>query len=136
MVLISVVALGLAIYAASKLWSRLGGWNAGLLSAAGFVVVVGIAMAILPPLGHLHANVAEYGRYATETPQPLRNAKGVIVYPGFPADALFKFRLYSILNQLILWGTIGIGFGAAIEHMLARDAARQQISPSPTTSPA
>ena len=80
-----------------------GGSGAALLSGLGFVVVIAVAMAILPPLGHLHSNVVNFGRHATETPQPLRDAKGVIVYPGFPADVLFEFRLYSVLNQLILW---------------------------------
>jgi hypothetical protein len=75
-------------------------------------------MAILPPLGHLHADVVEYGRHATETPLPLRDARGAIVYPGFPADVLFKFRLYSLIGQLILWGTIGLAFGALVERML------------------
>jgi hypothetical protein len=78
-----------------------------------------IVMVILPPLGHLHTNVLNYGRHATETPLPLTDAKGAIVYPGFPADDLFKFRLYSVINQMILWGTLGLGFGSLVERALA-----------------
>ena len=51
---------------------------------------------VLPPIGHLHANVARFGQHATETPLPLRDSHGQIVFPGFPADVLFKFRLYSV----------------------------------------
>jgi hypothetical protein len=117
-VAISVLGLAGAVIAAVRLTSRFGGWNATLFSGLGFVVLIAIAMAIFPPLGHLHYNLAHYGNFATETPQPLRNAKGVIVYPGFPADVLFKFRLYSILNQLILWTSLGLGFGALVERLV------------------
>ena len=53
-------------------------------------------------------------------PLPLKNAAGQIVYPGFPADVLFKFRLYSVLNQLLLWSTIGLGFGVLAERVVTR----------------
>jgi hypothetical protein len=92
-------------------------------------------MAILPPLGHLHSNLVNFGDFATETPQPLKNAKGVIVFPGFPADVLFKFRLYSVINQLILWGGIGLGLGPLAERVLATTPglARPQSFASSTT---
>jgi hypothetical protein len=117
MVVISVTALVAAVLAAIRLSRRHGGWNAGLLSSLGFVVAIAIAMAILPPFGHLPYNLAHYGNVATETPEPLRNARGAILYPGFPADVLFTFRLYSIVNQLILWATIGLGFGALAQRL-------------------
>jgi hypothetical protein len=116
---ISVVAVVLAVFVAAKLSARIGGWNAALLSGLGLVVVLGVVMAVLPALGHLHYNEVHFGNLATETPQPLKNAKGAIVYPGFPADVLYKFRLYSIINQFILWATIGIGFGWLAERLLA-----------------
>ena len=53
-------------------------------------------MAILPSLGHLAVNKQQFGHQATETPLPLTDASGTIVYPGFPADVLFDFRLYSV----------------------------------------
>ncbi|HVW46808.1 MAG TPA: CbtA family protein [Solirubrobacterales bacterium] len=119
MVVLSVTLLIGAVIAARKLMPRLGAWNATLWCGAGYAVVMAVVMAILPPLGHLHANVVEYGRHVTETPLPLRDANGNIVYPGFPADTLFKFRLYSVINQVILWGTIGLTFGWLVERMLA-----------------
>jgi hypothetical protein len=119
MVVLSVTLLIGAVIAARRLMPRLGAWNATLLTGAAYAVAMAVAMAILPPLGHLHANVVEYGSHGTETPLPLRNAAGDIVYPGFPADTLFKFRLYSVINQFILWGTIGLAFGWLVERMLA-----------------
>jgi hypothetical protein len=38
--------------------------------------VIGIVMAVLPSLGHLSVNTAEYGVQNTETPQPLRDPAG------------------------------------------------------------
>ncbi len=119
MVVLSLTLLIGAVIAARRLMLRLGTWNAMLLAGAGYAIVMAVVMAILPPLGHLHANVVEYGSHVTETPLPLRDANGNIVYPGFPADTLFKFRLYSVINQLILWGTIGLAFGWLVERMLA-----------------
>ena len=92
-------------------------------------------MAIFPALGHLHGNVVLYGSHIGETPEPLRNAAGQIIFPGFSADVLFKFRLYSVLNQIILWSTIGLAFGLLAERVLApaaRPAAQPVGTPVPT----
>jgi hypothetical protein len=137
MVVASVGFLVAAVVIARRLTPRLGGWNATLLAGAAYVVVIAVVMLILPPLGHLHDNVARYGQQATETPLPLRDSHGQIVFPGFPADVLFKFRLYSVINQLILWATIGLAFGPLVERMLApapRPAADTESAGAPTTS--
>jgi hypothetical protein len=128
MVVVSVAGLVGAVAAARKLTPRLGGWNATLLAGAAYVVLIVVVMLILPPFGHLHANVARFGEQVTETPLPLRDSHGQLVFPGFPADVLFKFRLYSVINQLILWTTIGLAFGPLVERMLAP-------APRPTTDP-
>jgi hypothetical protein len=119
MVALSAFALAAAVFAARRLARHWGAWYANILCGLAFVAVMSIVMAILPPLGHLHSNVLDYGRHATETPLPLTNAKGVIVYPGFSADDLFRFRLYSVIDQVILWGTLGLGFGSLVERALA-----------------
>jgi hypothetical protein len=75
-------------------------------------------MLLLPSFGHLQANVDEFGKHATETPLPLTDSQGKIVFPGFPADTLFSFRLYSVGAQLILWATIGLIFAPAAEKLL------------------
>jgi hypothetical protein len=88
-----------AISAAAVIGAVLAARRAAWLAAA---AVVGVAIAALPGVH--------------ETPGPLRDASGAIVYPGFPADTLFQFRLYSVLAQLILWGTLGLAFGALLER--------------------
>lgn len=118
MTVVSVLSLGAAIVFASKLSARFGAWNGTLLAALGLAVIVGIVMVILPAVGHLSDNVATYGKHATETPLPLLDKSGKIVFPGFPADLLAKFRLYSVLNQAVMWATLGLVYGPLVQRMV------------------
>ncbi|WP_026421694.1 CbtA family protein [Actinokineospora inagensis] len=118
MVAASVIFLVVAVVVGRTLSQRLGAWNATLVGGLVFALLAGILMALLPSLGHLSVNVAQFGEQATETPLPLRNTQGDIVYPGFPADTLANFRLYSVLAQVVLWATIGLVFGPLAERVL------------------
>jgi hypothetical protein len=120
MVLCSVVFLALAVWLGQRLSARFGNWNASLLAAAAFVVAIGIVMAGLPSFG-LPGN-GQAGATATETPLPLVDDQGVIRYPGFPADVLFYFRLYSLAGQLVLWTAIGLLFAPMADRLLGRAA--------------
>ncbi len=121
MLLASVVfAIG-AVLLGRALQARLGTWNAVLVAGAVYAVAVGVVMAVLPSVGELAVNVSEYGRYPTETPQPLTDAQGRIVFSGFPADTLAAFRLYAVLAQAILWAGIGLVFAPLAERVLAQD---------------
>ena len=137
MVTCSLILLGLAVYLARKLAPRFGMVTAVVVSAVAFLVVYGVLIGLLPSLGNLPANVAAtsqfgYARAATETPQPITNilstplvidgktiAPGQIVYPGFDADVLWKFRWYSIINQALIWLAIALVFGGLLERFLA-----------------
>jgi hypothetical protein len=119
MVGVSIAVLVLAVWLGQRLKPRFGNWNATLLAGLACVAALGVSMIALPELGHLHANVAQYGRHPTETPLPLRNAQGQIVYPGFPADLLFSFRLYSVAAQAILWTAMGLCFAPLAERLLS-----------------
>ncbi|MBV9830695.1 MAG: CbtA family protein [Marmoricola sp.] len=130
MVVSSVLFMYLAVYFGQLLAPRLGNWRTSLLMGAAFVVAIGIVMALLPPLGHLHENVVDYGRHATETPRPLKDAQGNLVFPGFDADLLYRFRLYSVGAQLIMWTTIGLVFGPLAERVLAPVARREAREPA------
>jgi hypothetical protein len=118
MVVCSVAFLLAATWLGRHLAPRFGNWNASLLAALSFAIAIGVVMAILPSLGELSANLRAFGHHATETPLPLTDAKGDIVYPGFPADTLFSFRLFSICNQVVLWGALGLAFGPMAERVL------------------
>ncbi|MFC4056213.1 CbtA family protein [Actinomadura syzygii] len=131
MVGVSIVVLVAGAWFGQRLKPRFGAWNASLLAALACAVVLGAVMLVLPSLGELSANVREFGRYATETPQPLTDPQGKIVYPGFPADTLFEFRLYSVAAQAILWATIGLCFAPLAERLLTSGSARSKRTAEP-----
>jgi putative cobalt transporter subunit CbtA len=153
MVASSLILLGLAVWLARRLMPRFGWAGAIVLSAIGFLVVYGVLIGLLPSLGNLHANVAHanqfgYARAATETPQPITNilavplhvggktiAPGQIVYPGFSADVLWKFRWYSLLNQLLIWTTTALVFGYLLDRFLQSAMAKSRTE-APDFEPA
>jgi predicted cobalt transporter CbtA len=108
----------LAVWLGRRLRQRYSAWTSTLLAGAAFIVAIGIVMYLLPAIGHLAVNKREFGNHTTETPQPLLDDNGNIVYPGFPADVLFRFRFYSVGAQLILWGVLGLCFGPLAERLL------------------
>ncbi|MGA7050221.1 MAG: CbtA family protein, partial [Mycobacterium sp.] len=66
MVLASALLAAAAVLLARRLSARFGGWNGRLIAAVIYVVVVAVVMALLPGVG--------------ETPEPMRDASGVIIY--------------------------------------------------------
>jgi hypothetical protein len=150
----SLILLGLAVYLARKLAPRFGLLGAVLISAVAFLVVYGVLIGLLPSLGDLPGNVAAssqfgYARAATETPQPIVNilstpltvggkviAPGQIVYPGFDADVLWKFRWYSIINQALIWLTVALVFGALLERFLGEPRREPEARQAPEPVPA
>jgi len=112
MVLASVVLAIAAVWLARRLAARFGAWNGRLLATAIYLVAIAAVMALLPAVD--------------ETPGPLRDASGVIVYQGFPADVLYEFRLLSLGTQLVLWATIGVVFATLAGRMLGERAENGQ----------
>jgi predicted cobalt transporter CbtA len=108
MVLTSVVLAVAAVWLARRLTDRFGAWNARLLAAGAYVAVIAAVMVLLPTVD--------------ETPEPMRDASGAIIYPGFPADDLYEFRLLSLGTQLVLWVTIGLVFAALAGRLLGERA--------------
>jgi predicted cobalt transporter CbtA len=89
-------------------------------------------MALLPSLGELAANVTSYGEHATETPQPLTDPAGRIVFPGFDADLLYSFRLASLATQAVLWTVLGLVFAPLAERVVApRENPAESGAPAP-----
>jgi hypothetical protein len=131
----SVALLILSVWLGRRLSHRFGNWNASLLAGAVFVVAVAAVMLLLPPLGHLAANHG-YGSHATETPGPLTDAHGTIVYPGFPADVLFDFRLASVGAQLLMWAAIGLIFGPLAARLLEPATGRAPTASAARARPA
>lgn len=104
MVVVSVALFVGAIYVGRRLVSRLGAWNATLAATGGYVVAIAIVMLVLPTID--------------ETPGPLRDDAGTIIFAGFPADDLYQFRLYSFGTQFVMWATIGLVFATLISKVL------------------
>ena len=105
MVLVSVaLAIG-AVWLAQRLAARFGVWNARLLAAGAYLVAIVVVTVLLPTVD--------------ETPEPLRDTAGTIIYPGFPAEVLYEFRLLSLATQLVLWAGIGLVFATISGRLLS-----------------
>ena len=94
MVVFSICALIMAVLAGRWLAARLGNWNASLCGAAAFVVLVGLLQWALPGINEVPDN--------------------------FPAQVLWHFREAALGMQLVLWGSLGFGFGLLAERVLGR----------------
>jgi predicted cobalt transporter CbtA len=104
MVVVSAALLVGAVYLGRQLAQRMGAWNATLAAAGTYIVAVAVVMLILPTID--------------ETPGPLRDNAGAIIYEGFPADVLYQFRVFSLGTQVVLWATIGLVFAALASRFL------------------
>lgn len=105
MVVLSVAILVGAVVLGRRWAPKLGAWNATLAAGAAYVVAVAVVMLVLPTID--------------ETPGPLVDDAGVIVYEGFPADLLYDFRLYSFGTQVVIYATIGVVFAALVSRLLS-----------------
>jgi predicted cobalt transporter CbtA len=94
MILISLAVMIAAGMLRNRLNPRFGGWNAALIAAGAYIVVMaGVAFA-LPDVN--------------EVPE------------DFPATVLWQFRIASLGGQLIMWTTLGLLFGVAAERLFAQ----------------
>jgi hypothetical protein len=93
MIAISIVAATAATRVRRDLLPRLAAWNATLAAAGAFVALIAVAELILPGVHEVPA--------------------------GFPAEVLWRFRLASLGTEATLWATIGLGFGAAADRLIA-----------------
>ena len=90
-----MIAISLAAMLGSARLKRLfvgraGEWNANLITAACYILVVAIASLVLPTVN--------------EVPEE------------FPAVVLWKFRIASVGAQFIMWATLGLLFGVLTER--------------------
>lgn len=110
MVALSAGLLVAAVVFGRRLAGRLGRWNATLSAAGAYVVTVAAVMLALPTVD--------------ETPGPLVDDAGTILYGGFPADVLYEFRLASLGTQVVIYATIGLVFAALVSRLLGE---RKQV---------
>jgi len=93
MIGISLIAIIGAVNFRRMLTARYGGWNATLIVTAYYLVVMIVAALLLPAVN--------------EVPEE------------FPAVVLWKFRIASLVAQIILWTTLGLLFGALTQRAMA-----------------
>ncbi|MCX2929007.1 CbtA family protein [Mycobacterium sp. CVI_P3] len=113
MVALSALFMVAAVYLAFQLTPKLGAWNATLAAGGAYIAAVAIVMLILPTID--------------ETPGPMVNDAGTIVFGGFPADDLYEFRLYALGTQVIVWTTIGL-LGAIMLSRLLDNKVQEPIA--------
>ncbi len=94
MIGLSVLAAVLALRLARRLVARLGALNAGLVAVGAYVVLIAVAQMFLPKINEVPAD--------------------------FPATVLWNFRVASLGMQALLWGTIGLVFGALAKRVIQR----------------
>ena len=133
MVVGSLVFLAAAVRVARALRDRLGTWNAVLVGGVVYLALAAVLMSVLPGLGELTINAVENGPRPSETPLPLRDAAGTIIFPGFDADVLYAFRVASFGAWLVLWGVLGLVFGGLVERRLEKGDVEER---TPETSAA
>ncbi|MFT3688972.1 CbtA family protein [Paenirhodobacter sp.] len=86
MVAVSILAIVLAVMLARRLWAQLGGWNAGIVAGAVWLIAVALIQIAMPTVNEIP--------------------------PDFAADVLWRFRATTIGIHAILWTVIGLLFGA------------------------
>lgn len=104
MIVLSVAFAVGATWLGRALAPRIGAWNSMLAGFGSYLAAVVLVMLVLPTV--------------SETPQPVVTDAGTLVYPGFPADDLFEFRLSALGTQLVIWLTIGLVAGGLFDRLL------------------
>ncbi|WP_413990199.1 CbtA family protein [Labrys okinawensis] len=97
-VALSVLVAIAALNTANRLAASLGRWNANLIAAAAYVVVMAIAMLVLPGVHEVPAD--------------------------FSADVLWNFRVASLGIHVVLWTTLGLVFGILAQKLMQPEGRR------------
>jgi predicted cobalt transporter CbtA len=91
MIAISIAVTVFSLKARRRLAAAFGAWNGTIAAAGLFIAIIAAIQAALPEINEVPA--------------------------AFPAVLLWKFRLAAIGMQAIMWGSIGLLFGALIERL-------------------
>ena len=101
MIALSLAAMIGAGMVRARLQPRFGAWNACLIAGTVYLVAMIVAGVALPVVN--------------EVPE------------RFPADVLWQFRIASIGAQILLWTTLGLGFGVAAERVALSTTYRYEM---------
>jgi predicted cobalt transporter CbtA len=90
MIAISLTALVFSLKVRRRAAIKLGAWNGSIVAGLVFVTIIAVVQVSMPVIDEVPA--------------------------GFPAALLWKFRVAALGMQAIMWATIGLLFGAVVEH--------------------
>jgi predicted cobalt transporter CbtA len=90
LIAVSIAAMVFSIQTGRRLHNRYGLWNASLLAAGLFIVVVSIVSHFLPEFNEVPA--------------------------GFPVTLMWRFRIAALEMQVVMWTTLGLLFGWLTER--------------------
>lgn len=107
LLLISVVAMVLAVMMRQRLAPRFGGWDATLIAAGAYLVVTALAYLVLPAVNEI----------------PQQALPSVVDAVGdaeitFPPTVLWSFRVAALGLQAVIWTTIALVFGGLAQRHL------------------
>jgi hypothetical protein len=102
MLAVSLFAALAALRLGRDLVRRLGAWNGVLAAVAAYIVLVAVAQLAMPSI--------------EEAPE------------GFSSAVIWHFRIATLGVHAILWTTLGLGFGALAERLLAPPRARRNAA--------
>jgi predicted cobalt transporter CbtA len=94
MLVISIAGLSIAVMLGRRLAASYGSWNATLMAAGAFILIIAICQFVMPDIN--------------EVPE------------GFSVTVLWRFRTASLGTQIVMWTTIGLLFGSLTERSLSR----------------
>jgi predicted cobalt transporter CbtA len=86
----SIAAMVFSIQTGRRLHNRYGLWNASLLAAGLFVLIVSVVSHFLPEFNEVPA--------------------------GFPVNLMWRFRIAALEMQVVMWATLGLLFGWLTER--------------------
>ena len=104
MIAVSIAAMVFSWKVRKHAIARLGQWNASIVAALVFIVIVAAVQIALPVINEVPAT--------------------------FPAVLLWKFRIAAIGMQVIMWTTIGLLFGALAERLQRGAVANRRVGTS------
>jgi predicted cobalt transporter CbtA len=90
MIAVSIATMVFALSVRRHALARFGGWNASIIGALVFVVIIAAVQLALPVINEVPAD--------------------------FPATVLWRFRVAALGMQCVLWTTIGLLFGWLVER--------------------
>ncbi|MGE0214743.1 CbtA family protein [Mycolicibacterium sp.] len=102
LLIISVLTAAVLAAVVRRYSPRVGTWPAAVAAGWAYAGVIAVAAALMPRV--------------QEVPAAVTDGTGSIVFPGFPAELLYEFRLHSVLTATVMWLVLGTVFGAALHR--------------------